>query len=294
MPVVKQIALNTDKYYNRFAKVFDYIDQHLDESLSLKKLSEVANFSPYHFHRQFSALSGMSLGRYIQLMRLKRASYRLVFNLNEKVIDIALDAGFQHAESFSRAFKQWFKVTPSEFRQQPMWVDWHQRTHQPQRKWRENMSVEITHFPTTKVAMLVHRGDPLCINETAAQFVTWRKESGLSPVRLSRTFGVAPNDPTSTSPEDFEFRICGSINSAINEDNVFGIVNSIIPGGRCAMLRHQGSHNALTDLAKSLYRDWLPASGEELRDFPLFFHYHNFIHEVAEHELVTDIYLPLK
>jgi AraC family transcriptional regulator len=47
-------------------------------------------------------------------------------------------------------------------------------------------------------------------------------------------------------------------------------------------------------LAKSLYRDWLPESGEELRDFPLFFHYHNFVHEVAEHELLTDIYLPLK
>lgn len=294
MPVDNHSALNTDRYYHRFAKVFDYIDQHIDEPLSLKNVSEVAHFSPYHFHRQFSALSGMSLGRYIQLMRLKRASYRLVFNLNEKVIDIALDAGFQHAESFSRAFKQWFKVTPSEFRQQPMWIDWHQRTHQPQRKWRENMSVEIIDFPATKVAMLVHRGDPLCINETAAQFVTWRKETGLSPVRLSQTFGVAPNDPESTSPDDFEFRICGSITSAIDEDNVFGVVNSVIPSGRCAMLRHQGSHNALTELAKSLYREWLPASGEELRDFPLFFHYHNFVHEVAEHELLTDIYLPLK
>ena len=294
MPVNDQSALNTDRYHHRFSKVFDYIDQHLDEPLLLKKLSDMAHFSPYHFHRQFSALSGMSLGRYIQLMRLKRASYRLVFNLNEKVIDIALDAGFQHAESFSRAFKQWFKVTPSEFRQQPMWIDWHQRAHQPQRKWRENMSVEIIDFPATKVAMLVHHGDSLCINETAAQFVTWRKQTGLSPVRLSQTFGVAPNDPTSTSPDDFEFRICGSITSAIDEDNVFGVVNSVIPSGRCAMLRHQGSHNALTELAKNLYRDWLPASGEELRDFPLFFHYHNFEHEVAEHELVTDIYLPLK
>lgn len=294
MPADNRSALNTDRYYHRISKVLDYIDQNLNEPLSLKRLSEVAHFSPYHFHRQFSALSGMSLGRYIQLMRLKRASYRLVFNLNEKVIDIALDAGFQHAESFSRAFKQWFKVTPSEFRQQPMWIDWHQRTHQPQLKWRENMSVEIIDFPATKVAMLVHRGDPLCINETAAEFVTWRKETGLSPVHLSQTFGVAPNDPTSTSPDDFEFRICGSITSAIDENNMFGVVNSVIPSGRCAMLRHQGSHNALTELAKSLYRDWLPASGEELRDFPLYFHYHNFVHEVAEHELVTDIYLPLK
>ncbi|VTN11575.1 DNA gyrase inhibitor [Raoultella terrigena] len=72
------------------------------------------------------------------------------------------------------------------------------------------------------------------------------------------------------------------------------MVNSDIPAGRCAVLRHQGSHDALTGLAQALYRDWLPGSGEELRDFPLFFHYHNFVHEVAEHELLTDIYLPLK
>jgi AraC family transcriptional regulator len=42
-----------------------------------------------------------------------------------------------------------------------------------------------------------------------------------------------------------------------------------------------------------LYRDWLPASGEELRDFPMYFHYLNFVHQVAVHELLTDIYLPL-
>ena len=84
------------------------------------------------------------------------------------------------------------------------------------------------------------------------------------------------------------------MSAPINEDNAFGVVNSTIPGGRCAVLRHHGSHSALTELARSLYSEWLPASGEELRDFPLFFHYHNFVHEVAEHELLTDIYLPLK
>jgi AraC family transcriptional regulator len=43
-----------------------------------------------------------------------------------------------------------------------------------------------------------------------------------------------------------------------------------------------------------LYRDWLPQSGEYLRDFPLYFHYLNLITETPEHDLVTDIYLPLK
>lgn len=113
-------------------------------------------------------------------------------------------------------------------------------------------------------------------------------------IRVMQTYGLAPDDPATTPSDEFAFHICGTVTSPIAEDNRFGVVNSDIPAGRCAVLRHQGSHDALTGLAQALYRDWLPGSGEELRDFPLFFHYHNFVHEVAEHELLTDIYLPLK
>lgn len=286
----------TDSYARRFNQVFDYIDRHLDDTLLLDKLSEIAYFSPFHFHRQFSSYCGVPPGRYIQMMRLKRASYRLAFNPLEKITDIAFDAGFQHAESFSRAFRQMFGLSPTQFRQQPPWIDWHQRISGPYKARRQTMQgqVKIINFPATSVAMLTHYGQPERINETAAHFIEWRKTTGYSPVASSQTFGVAPHDPTSTPPEVFEFRICGTVTSPIPEDNSFGVVNSEIPAGRCAVLRHQGSHDALTELAQVLYRDWLPGSGEELRDFPLFFHYHNFVHEVAEHELVTDIYLPCK
>ncbi|WP_260967404.1 helix-turn-helix domain-containing protein, partial [Serratia marcescens] len=84
----------TQTYAKRFALVFDYIDRHLDEALTVEKLSEVAHFSRFHFQRQFSAYCGISVWRYIQWMRLKRASYRLAYNPLEPVIDIALDAGF--------------------------------------------------------------------------------------------------------------------------------------------------------------------------------------------------------
>ena len=286
----------TDSYAGRFNQVFDYIDCHLDETLLLETLSEVAHFSPFHFHRQFCSYCGMPPGRYIQMMRLKRASYRLAFNPLEKITDIAFDAGFQHAESFSRAFRQMFGLSPTQFRQQPAWLDWHQRISRPHKARRRTMQgqVKIINLPATSVAMLTHYGQPERINDTAARFIEWRKTTGYSPVATSQTFGVAPYDPTSTPPDVFEFRICGAVTSPIPQANSFGVVNSEIPAGRCAVLRHQGSHDALTELALVLYRDWLPGSGEELRDFPLFFLYHNFVHEVAEHELVTDIYLPLK
>jgi AraC family transcriptional regulator len=55
-----------------------------------------------------------------------------------------------------------------------------------------------------------------------------------------------------------------------------------------------GSHDRLGENIYYLYREWLPGSGEELRDFPLFFHYLNLMPDTPEHELLTDIYLPLK
>ena len=106
----------TQTYAKRFAQVFDYIDRHLDEALTVDKLSEVAHFSRFHFQRQFSAYCGISVWRYIQWMRLKRASYRLAYNPLEPVIDIALDAGFQNPESFSRAFKRFMGVSPGAVR----------------------------------------------------------------------------------------------------------------------------------------------------------------------------------
>ena len=167
------------KYEKRIKRVCDYIQIHLDKDITVSELSDVAALSKYHFHRIFSAFTGVNIVKYIQLLRLKRASYQLAFEHELKVIDIAMDAHFDSLEAFSRAFKQWVKT-------------------------------------------------------------------------------------------------------------------SVIPAGRCAVIRHKGSHDQIRDVVCSLYSEWLPESSEETRDFPVYFHYLNFIHEVNENDLITDIYLPLK
>lgn len=57
--------------------------------------------------------------------------------------------------------------------------------------------------------------------------------------------------------------------------------------------RHSGSLDNLSQTVWALFREWLPASDESLRDAPVFFHYLNFVNDVPEHALQTDIYLPL-
>jgi len=283
----------TSAYAERFNKVFDYIDKHLDEELSVARLSRVANFSKFHFHRQFCEYAGISVIRYVQMMRLRRACYRLVFSGHSRIIDIALEAGFENPESFSRAFKSAFGQTPSQFRKAPAWKPWNAQYRAPTRERKQHMQVNIIDFEETPVAALEHRGAPELVNDSARVFIEWRKTSGLSPVTTSKTFGIAYDDPDTTEPEHFRFDICGSVTEPV-PDNPQGVVNKLIPGGRCAVVRHFGSHDRIGESAYYLYREWLPRSGEELRDYPLFFHYLNLIPETPEHELVTDIYLPLK
>jgi len=102
-------------YHARMQRVLDHIDRHLDDDLDLDALSGVAAWSKFHFHRQFTATFGLSVHRYIQLARLKRASHRLAYRDDESVTDIAMDAGYDAPDAFARAFRQRFGQSPSSF-----------------------------------------------------------------------------------------------------------------------------------------------------------------------------------
>lgn len=152
--------------------------------------------------------------------------------------------------------------------------------------------VNIVDFDDTRVAVLEHRGDPSLIGDSVRRLIAWRKETGLTP-KVSATFTILYDDPTTTPPAEFRLDLCAATQREILPNDA-GIVIKTIPGGRCALLRHIGSDDNLGAAAHYLYADWLPQSGEELRDFPLYCQRVTFFPDVPEHEAITDIYLPLK
>jgi len=279
-------------YQKRIIDVCTYIYENLDKDLSLDRLAQIASFSRYHFHRQFTTFTGVTVSKYIKLMRLKRASYQLVFKSDMRVIDVALEAGYENPESFSRAFKNIFSQSPSEFKRTPHWKPWIDKYQFSFIEQETIMNIEIVDFLETKIAVLEHREDSDLLNYSVSRFIEWRIQSKRSPVTSSNTYGIAYDDPETTDPEHFRFDICGSVNSTVPQ-NSQGVINKVIPAGRCALARHIGPHEHIGTKVRFLYREWLPGSGEDLRDFPSFFHYINLFPEVEEHELITDIYLPL-
>ncbi|MFZ6689083.1 AraC family transcriptional regulator [Undibacterium sp. SXout11W] len=152
------------------------------------------------------------------------------------------------------------------------------------------MNVEIIDFPDTLVAAIEHRGSPDREHESVRRLIAWRIAYGYLPER-HRTFGVHYDDPLTIAPDLYRADFCISVTQEV-APNSYGIVNKVIPGGRCAMVRHFGSRENI-GAARYLCETWLPESGESLRTFPLFFHYVNVGAKVLESEMVTDVYLPI-
>ncbi|HEX7668205.1 MAG TPA: AraC family transcriptional regulator, partial [Polyangiaceae bacterium] len=285
-----------DEHLLRFRRVLEYIDAHLEEDLNVERLSSVAAYSKFHFHRQFSALFGASVSEYVQLLRLKRGSYELAFREDRKVIEIALTSGYERPEAFARAFKKALGQSPSDFRKQPEWIAWHETYRPLQRVRQEHMKpedqskrVKVIEFEETKVALLEHRGDPRRIGDTIRAFIEWRRANHLSP-KVSATFNLLYNDPDTTPPEEFRLDLCAATDAPV-AGNTAGVVARTIPKGRCAVLRHVGSDDGFREIFRRLYSEWLPSSGEEPRDFPLFVERVRFFPDVPEHEAITDVFL---
>ena len=104
-----------DDYLDRIRRVLRFVQDHLDEPLTPERLAGVAHFSRFHFHRVFSGLVGESLSAHVRRLRLERAAGELRWT-DRPVIDIALDAGYDAPEPFTRAFRGHFGEPPSRFR----------------------------------------------------------------------------------------------------------------------------------------------------------------------------------
>ncbi|MEE7446766.1 AraC family transcriptional regulator [Methylobacterium radiotolerans] len=286
-------------YHSRMQRVLDHIDRHLDDNLDLETVSGIAAFSKFHFHRQFTATFGLSVHRYVQLARMKRASYRLAYRDAQSVTEVAMDAGYVAPDAFARAFRQRFGQSPSSFRKDPDWEPWlaafgpleEARSKIMQRTFTAD-DVVIRDVPSMQVALMEHRGDPAALGATIQRFIAWRKSAGLHP-RTNPTFNVWRSERRPASPADYSVDLCVGTDKPI-EANGEQIRVGEIPGGRCAVLRVIGHTDNLEVPALYLYREWLPSSGEEARDFPLYCQRLAFFPEVPEHEAIAELFLPLK
>lgn len=291
-----------NNYHQRFTQILSYIENHLDEQLTVELLSKHACFSTYHFHRQFSGFIGQPLKQYIQQQRLKRASFQLCYRPSMSITEIGYQAAFANSESFSRAFKLAYKQTPRQYRKNPNQHPDHNAltvVGQSIKKEKnmtsnnaEDLAISVVNFPPTKLAIYQHKGCPSTLMNSVSHFIKWRISHHLPPSQTA-TFNLIYDDPNNTPPEDFRFDICAETTQDIPK-NEFNIINGHIPEGKCAKYRHIGPDRQLEQSLHLLYGSWLPSSGETLRDFPCILQRVSMYPDVPESEQIIDIFLPLE
>ncbi len=285
-------AVMREGYVRRFARVLAYIDAHLEGDLPSEALAAVAGLSRHHFQRQFRDAFGLTVQRYVQLVRLRRASYQLAFR-GHRILEIALAAGYTSHEAFTRAFHKQLGQLPSEFRARPDWPRWQhaQDAVSSVRGWPAPAlgEVAVITAPRTRLLAIPHRGEPQALYATIRRFIAWRRAHQLSPATTA-TYNLVYDHPADVEPADFRFDLCVASETHPAGD---GAVEHVLPAGRRAHVCHVGSDDGLWRRVSALYEDWLPGSGEIPDDVPLYLCRRVFFPDVREHEAVTDVYLPL-
>lgn len=277
------------EYARRMHRVLEHIDRQLDQPLDLATLADVAHFSPYHFHRLFSAWMGETLGDYLRRRRLEIAATRLVTQPLTPVLHIALAVGFGSAEAFSRAFRGRFGCSPTAWRAQackmpansnPDQVDSkpdqvladvlpeHGVSHERNPEIAMNVTL-IERQPVT-VAYLRHVGP---YGESVHRFwmntvYPWLNTHNL----IDRPcYGISHDNPGVTAPEQCRYDACVEIPDGFVATG--GAMTTTIPGGKYASLRFKGGLADIGPAWHSLLGNWLPSSGLQLDHRPCFEYY---------------------
>ena len=104
--------------YEQIQRTIDYLEDNLSSQLTCEDVADEANMSVRSFYNYFWAITGFSYKQYVIKRRLTRA-LDLIGKNNLQIVDVAFESGYETHESFSRAFKKEFGVSPVDFRKRP-------------------------------------------------------------------------------------------------------------------------------------------------------------------------------
>ncbi len=293
--------LTLQDYKQRILRVLVHIQQHLGSPLSLDELASIACFSPYHFHRIFTGMVGESVKEHVRRLRLEQAAGDLKLGC-APVTRIALEAGYESHEAFTRSFKAAFGVSPSRFRRAaaiaasrvPSGV--HYSGGEPVTHFRTvhrggAMKVEIKRVAPMRVAFVRHQGPYSQVGVTWDRLTTVLGSEGWLGGD-AMCIGICHDDPEITPADKVRYDACVTVDEQFEPRGDIGVQE--IPGGEYAMATHRGPYDRLGQTYTALLGDWLPRSGRALRHSPCFEVYLNDPQSTEPAELLVDVYAPLE
>lgn len=286
-------------YIKRIVKAIDFIESNLSEPIGLPEAAKAACFSPFHFHRIFSAYLAESVSEYIRERRLTESAKRLL-NTRDKIIEIALDNFFESQESFSRAFFRMYQVTPAKYRRNKIHcvnLDRQKVTKALLRHLQKGVTmepkiVELPPFKAVGMGKKVTLKTVSLIPKLWEEFIPREKEIK-KRVNQGITYGLCEYVNMSSFDEDTPYQefVCCQVSEF--KDLPDKMAGKEVAGGKYAVFTHKGSLNNLRKTYDFIYSTWLPKSGYELKPTDDFERYdERYVPGDPESEI--DIYLPVK
>lgn len=284
-------------HVGRVNAVVDYIESHIHEDLTVESLAQVAGFSPFHFHRVFSAVMGETLGQFIGRLRLERAATLLLAHRSRSITAIAVSSGFANPSAFSRAFRQTYGMSPTQWRRgghvrhekraavlssfddpdnpahRAFGIDGSRLDESGRRVWTVRAgalgitTVRIEQHDPVEVAYVRYTGRYEGLGEVFTdlftRLLTWAEPRGL--VRAGTAlYSVYHDNPSLTEDDRLRVSVCLPVPPATRQDGPVGRLR--LPGGRYAVATFELGEKDYGQAWHALDAGWLPGSGYEPDD----------------------------
>ena len=274
-----------------------YIEDHLDGEIDFRKVAAIAGVSEFHFRKMFSYLSGMGLSSYIRSRRLSQGAIDL--QRGQRVLDVAVKYGYDSADGFSRAFREWSGMSPSEVKNSDRFKAFPRLTFQLTIQGGMDMEYRIAEKDAFKLVGIKKRvpivfegHNPEIMKiaqsitvEQRGQLQQWRNTDVQAVINASLNF----DDGRLEEKGELD-HLVGSITTLEGDFEGFDVVE--VPAGSWAIFSLEGQFpQKLQDTWGKIFSDWLPSSNYELVGGPEI----SFNGDMSDLQKVySEIWIPVK
>lgn len=291
-------------YKKNIMDVIDYINRNIEKDITIEEISNVSGYSPSHFYKLFTSITGFTVKEYIRNKRLYEAAKKLV-KTDNRVIDIAMDANFQSHEVFTRAFTSLYGIPPLKYRKNRNEIFLYEKFTEFGTYIKEkfnyiqddiNIDIKVLEEKEIYLVGMDIKTSVIEIIEKHTLRNFWQNEFLPQSHKIKNKFN--PNNSIHfeiTNPETDEIYhlACFQVSAS---DVPSGMILKTLPPLKYAVFTPKRPLSALeySSLILYAYGEWLPISGYELAD--------DFTFDVLHHEKIDDkiictnieVYIPIK
>lgn len=275
-----------------------FIEQHLKEPIGLADVAQEVGYSYYHMTRIFRAAIQEPVGNYIARRRLYEASRELIYT-NKRMIDIAIEYGFESSEAFSRAFKNIYDISPKNYRERGLDLA-HNAKKALTKEDLLHIASKVTQQPRIvqfeQITLAGIRGATSLVHNRLPMLWNQYRTSCMADIRTNAIGFSICETGDACYREDGELSFSVFIGSPVADFKKIPafLKEKQMAAGTYAVFTHKGSLAALDKTYDYIYGTWLMASKEELDQRDDFEVYRKDVTAYDDAQNLVEIYIPIK